>query len=74
MTSLSDRFGICLLFQKPTNEQYIDIVLKLANDYGLDMDKNELIKLAQRYSISKGTRSPRLARQLVESLVIKEKI
>ena len=68
ISSLSERFGISLLFAKPNNEEFNEIVLKLAMDEGVFMDKDELISRAQRLSLLKGSRSPRIARQLIDSI------
>lgn len=69
ISSLSERFGINLLFQRPTNEEFIDIVLKLAADNNIDMPKEEIIARAQRLALIKGSKSPRIARQLIDNLV-----
>ena len=67
--SLSERFGINLLFQKPTQDEFIEIVLCLAQDYTLATDENILIEKAKKYALIKGSRSPRIARQLIDNLV-----
>lgn len=69
ITSLSERFGINLLFQKPTNEEYLNIVLELAKDNNIKMDENCLIEKAKKASIVKGTRSPRVAKQLIDNIL-----
>ena len=68
INSISDRFGINLLFAKPNNEEFIDIVLKLANEYSIDIEPEILIQKAQRLALIKGSRSPRIARQLIDNL------
>jgi len=68
ISSISDRFGINLLFAKPNNDEFIDIVLKLAADYSLEMDSNTLIQKAQRLALIKGSKSPRVARQLIDNI------
>ena len=68
VSSLSERFGINLLFAKPSNDEFNDIVLKLAMDYGIDMDSEMIIQKAQRLALIKGSRSPRIARQLIDNL------
>ena len=67
-TSLSERFGITLLFARPTNEEFIRIVLEIAHDYNLDIKDEEIARLAQKVALAKGTQSPRVARQLVDNL------
>ncbi len=69
LSSLSDRFGISLLFQKPSNEEFNDIVLQLAKDNDIKLSEEELISRAQKLALIKGTRSPRIARQLIDSIL-----
>ena len=69
ISSLSERFGINLLFQKPTNDEFIKIVLELAHDNKIDMDDKTLIEKAQKMSIIKGSKSPRIAKQLIDNLL-----
>lgn len=70
ISSLSERFGINLLFAKPSNDEYNDIVLKLAKEYELNIKEDELINKAQKLALTKGSRSPRVARQLIDALRI----
>ena len=74
LNSLSERFGINLLFSKPNNNDYIKIVLDLAKDYNLDIDEKVLIEKAQRIALIKGSTSPRIARQLIDNLVAKVEV
>lgn len=67
--SLSERFGINLFFPKPSNEEFNKIVLELAKDNSIDIDSNTLIEKAQRMALIKGTRSPRIAKQLIDNLL-----
>lgn len=69
ISSLSERFGINLLFLRPTNDEFIDIVLKLAIDNKINMPKEEIIARAQRLALIKGSKSPRIARQLIDNLI-----
>ena len=66
--SLSDRFGITVLFSSTDKAQYLDIVKKLAEDEGLQADE-KLLALAERWALVKGGRSPRRARQYVDMAV-----
>lgn len=66
--SLSQRFGLAVSFFKPDRAQYLMIVRELALQYGLN-DLEALELLAERYAIERGGRSPRVARQFVESLM-----
>lgn len=69
LVSLSERFGIHITFNKPDKKTYLHIVLSLANESGINMDKAELELLAERFALERGGRSARLARQLVDSLL-----
>lgn len=64
--SLSDRFGICVLFSTTNKEQYLSIIRQLAADKGIDMPREELDLLAERWAIAKGGRSPRRAKQFID--------
>jgi len=69
ISSLSERFGINLFFPKPTNDEFNNIVIELAKDNSINIDENTLIKKAQRMALIKGSRSPRIAKQLIDNLV-----
>lgn len=65
--SLSDRFGLSVIFSKPGKEQYLMIIQEIAEQYGIK-DTVELDLRAERYALERGGRSPRVARQFVEYL------
>ena len=69
LNSLSERFGINLLFSKPKNDEFIKIVLELAQDNNLEIENDILIEKAQRLALIKGSRTPRVARQLINNLI-----
>ena len=66
--SLSDRFGISVLFASTTKPQYLSIVRQLAVDFGITTPTDTLELLAERWAIAKGGRSPRRAKQFVSML------
>lgn len=66
--SLSDRFGLSVYYGNPDKYEFLNIVYSLAEKAGIDMDKDELSILAERFALTKGGRSPRCAKQFVESL------
>ena len=66
--SLSDRFGLSVNFSIPNKDVYINIVKTLANKKGLDIDDYLLIEKAERWALQKGGRSPRTAKQFINSL------
>ena len=69
ISSLSERFGINLFFPKPSNDEFNKIVIELAKDNALEIDEKTLIEKAQRLALIKGSRSPRIAKQLIDNLV-----
>ena len=66
--SLSDRFGIRITFRRPDKATYLDIVRSLAVQRGLDFEPAKLEMEAERFALERGGRSPRAARQFVDSL------
>lgn len=63
--SLSDRFGISLTFLIPDKERFLQIVEQLADDRGLDVDREKLLAAAERWALERGSRSPRYAKQFI---------
>lgn len=66
--SLSERFGIRVLYEKPNKALYLDIVQGLAEQHGLVMEADKLALEAERFALGRSGRSARAARQLVEQL------
>lgn len=66
--SLSDRFGITVLFSSTDKAHYVDIVKELLTDEGIEPDE-KMLALAERWALVKGGRSPRRARQFVDLAV-----
>lgn len=64
--SLSDRFGLTVMFSSTGKEQYLSIVKQLADDAGLKTEQTELFAAAERWALIKGGRSPRRAKQIVD--------
>lgn len=69
--SLSDRFGLHITFQRPGKDEYLAIVHALARRQGADGPA--LDALAERFALLRGGRSPRLARQFVDSLEARDR-
>ena len=69
INSLAERFGINIYFEKPTKEEFNQIVIELARDNNIKIDEKTLIEKAQRLALIKGTRSPRIAKQLIDNLI-----
>ena len=66
--SLSDRFGLTVLFSRPNKTLYLNIVKELAKRYGVEMDEKTLELKAEEFALKKGSRSARGAQQFVDSL------
>lgn len=66
--SLSDRFGLTVCFSSTGKAEYLSIVRQLADDAGVRMPAEELCALAERWAIVKGGRSPRRARQFIDTV------
>ena len=70
--SLSARFGLRVNFSRPDKKAYVEITAKLAKSKGIDMDENELALKAEQFAVASGNgRSPRTAKQFVNSLISK---
>ena len=69
ISSLSERFGINLLFQKPNNEEFKEIALAIAHDINLELDDEIILQEVQKYALKKGSASPRVAKQLINNLL-----
>jgi predicted AAA+ superfamily ATPase len=66
--SLSERFGLSVIFSKPDKRQYLKIVHELVRQYTIKISEQEIDLRAERYALERGGRSPRAARQFVEYL------
>ena len=67
--SLSERFGLTVLFAKPEKKLYLEIVNELAQRNGITMDKAELEIKAEAFALNRGYRSARCAEQFIDSLM-----
>lgn len=67
--SLSERFGLTVLFSKPDKKLYLKIVKTLAKRGGVTMDEKELEIQAEAFALRKGNRSARCAEQFINSLL-----
>ena len=66
--SLSERFGLVVLFQKPNKALYLDIIHTLAMRAGIEVNADLDIK-AEAFALRKGSRSARCAEQFINSLL-----
>ena len=67
--SLSERFGLTVLFSKPDKKLFLSIVHELAKRNGISMEESELDVQAEAFVIRKGSRSARCAEQFINSLL-----
>lgn len=67
--SLSERFGLRILFAKPEKKLYLEIVNTLAKRNNIQIDEKELETKAEAFALSRGYRSARCAEQFIESLM-----
>ncbi len=67
--SLSERFGLVVLFSKPSKQLYLEIVRELAQKYKLDIPRERLEMEAEAFALRKGSRSARCAEQFIDSLL-----
>jgi uncharacterized protein len=66
--SMSDRFGLWLGFHSIDQDTYHAIVRGYAERYGLDMPLDQLRAEASEWSITRGSRSGRVAWQFIQDL------
>ena len=66
--SLSERFGLRVLFAKPEKKLYLEIVHELASRRGIDIPHAQLDVMAEAFVLRHGYRSARCAEQFVDSL------
>ncbi|MCD8382840.1 MAG: ATP-binding protein [Clostridiales bacterium] len=67
-TSLSERFGLRVLFQELTKNQFLNLIRQLAALRGISMEEEQLMTLAVRWDVRNPNRTPRSAVQFLDSL------
>lgn len=67
--SLSERFGLAVMFAKPNKQLYLKIVRELAERYGVSISSEELDLRAEEFALRRGNRSPRCAEQFIKSIL-----
>ena len=68
-TSLSDRFGLTILYSEPNQNEYFEIVLGLAETYDIQYDNKELLLAdAKKFAMQNGGRTGRSAVQYIKTL------
>lgn len=66
--SLSDRFGLWLGFHNCDQQTYFDIIDGYVEFYGLEIDAEELRAQAVEWTVTRGSRSGRIAWQFIQHL------
>jgi len=66
--SLSDRFGIWLGFHNVDQDTYFTIIAGYARRYGIDIPREQLEAEANEWSVTRGSRSGRVAWQFIQEL------
>ncbi len=66
--SLSDRFGLWLGFHNGDQQQFFDMIEAYAAYYSLPVTKEELRAAAVEWSVTRGSRSGRVAWQFIQDL------
>ena len=67
--SLSERFGIQVTFSRPDKKTYLSIVHHLADNAGIEYEEEKIDLLAERFVLSRGSRSARAARQFIDNII-----
>lgn len=66
--SLSDRFGMTVVFSSPDKQRYLEIVEGIIKQRGLEIDRELLHREALKWELWYNGRSPRTARQFADWL------
>lgn len=66
--SLSDRFGLWIGFHNCSQDDYLSMVNGYVEEYGIDIDADELRASALEWSTTRGSRSGRVAWQFIQDL------
>ncbi len=64
--SLSARFGMTVSFTRPDKDEFAELILSLARQYGVTLPKSQLLSGGEAFALRCGGRSPRAAKQYIE--------
>ena len=67
---LAGRFGLTVIFERPLPPEYLHIVESMAKEKGIKMPLEELHQLAEAFAIRQSGRSPRVAKQFIDSILL----
>lgn len=70
MTSLSDRFGLTLIFENLDQKEYFDMVKAMATKQLIAYDEEELLRDARIYAMRHGKMSGRVASQFIKQIQV----
>ena len=66
--SLSDRFGITVVFTSPIKKEYLQVVHKMAEEEDINIDPSLLEQKAMQWELTYNGMTPRTARQFINWL------
>lgn len=69
IVSLSERFGLHITFSRPDKTTYLDIVRHLLDANGAVYDPEKLSAAAERFALSRASRSARAAKQFADRVL-----
>ena len=58
--------SITVTYSVPNKDKFLEIVREIKNDRNLTIDDETLFKGVESFALSKGNRSPRLAKQYID--------
>jgi uncharacterized protein len=67
---LAGRFGLTVIYERPLGPEYLHIVQSMAKEKGITMPLDELAQKAEAFAIRQSGRSPRVARQFIDSILM----
>ncbi len=67
--SLVNRFGVTICYSRPSKKEFDYIVSELADKYGVEMSKEQLLQKANAWELSHGGISGRTAQQFITYLL-----
>lgn len=73
LVSLSERFGLKVVFLKPNKDTYLQIVENLAEQYGIECTP-DLLTRAEAYALRRSGRSGRAAKHFIELEAAKPRV
>ncbi len=74
MTSLSDRFGLTLIYENLDQKEYFLMVQSMAKKEGVQMDEELILKEARIFAMRHGKMSGRVAAQFIRQLKLDQQL